>query len=151
VGLIERIFGGKASEGSAAVDGYAPGRPEAIGRAWASLRVCPVCGEDFRGHAYALLATTALASRNRRRIDRFLKAVERRVPGELVAFCDWDAHGENAEAYALRCPDGNIAIAVVHTAVEPPHFKNVIRCDSLGVERSRQVKHIVPDERWATI
>lgn len=151
VALIERIFGRKTSKGSPAGDGYAAGSPEAIGRACARLRVCPVCGEDFRGHQYALLATTALASHNRRRIERFLKAVEGREPGELVAFHDWDAHGENAEAYALRCPDGNIAVAVAHTAVEAPHFKNVIRCDSLGPERSRQVENIVPGERWATI
>lgn len=151
VGLLERIFGAKTRTGPAAGNGYAAGRPEAIGRACARLRVCPVCGKDLRGHQYALLATTAFASRNRRRIERFLKAIEEREPGELVAFHDWDSHGENAEAYALRCPDGNIAVALLHTAVEPPHFKNVIRCDSLGPERSRQVEHIVTGERWATI
>ncbi len=143
--LIQRMPGTKRGEG------YAPGNLVALSLAWERLRVCPVCGEDFRGHQHALLATMALAPRNRRRIERFLKAVERRDPADIAAFHDWDGRGENAEAYALRCPDGNVAIAVVHTAADAPHFKNVIRCDSLGTARSQQVDDIVPGEKWATI
>lgn len=127
------------------------GSPETLSRIWKRLRVCPVCGEDFHGHAYALLATTTLASRHRCRIERFLATVEGRSPRDLAAFHDWDAHGENAEAYALRCPDGNVAIAVADTEAAPPHFKNVIRCDSLGTEGSREAESIVAAGDWKTL
>jgi hypothetical protein len=151
VGLLDRILGRKAKGDSATGDGYAPGSRETLSLTWERLRVCPVCGEDFEGHRHALLATVPLTSRNRKRIERFLKAVEAREPRELAAFHDWDGHRENAEAYALRCPDGNIAVAVVHTAAEAPHFKNVIRCDSLGAERSREAESVVAAGDWKTL
>lgn len=151
MGLIDRILGRKTELNSNSSEGYRPTNPEVLTLAWKRLRVCPVCGEDFPGHQYALLATMALAPRNRRHIEQFLKAVERREPADIALFHDWDEQGENAEAYALRCPDGNVAVAVAHTAAEAPHFKNVIRCDSLGPERSRRAEDMVSNEQWATI
>jgi hypothetical protein len=151
LGLLDRIFGGRARGAGAQGDGYLAGNSETLSLVWERLRVCPVCGEDFLGHRYALLATTPLASRNRRRIERFLAAAEQRVPRDLAAFHDWNPHGENAEAYAVRCPDGNMAIAVADTEAAPPHFKNVIRCDSLGAERSREVESIFAGGDWKTL
>ena len=147
MGLLDRVFGRKSGTGT----GYQPADAEMLELVWRQLRVCPVCGEDFAGHRYTLLATTVLAARNRRIIERFLAAVEQRTPSELDQYHDWDAAGENAEAYAVRCPDGNIAIAVAHSAAAPPHFKNVIRCDSLGAERSRELDARVSGERWGTL
>jgi hypothetical protein len=149
VGFLDRLIGRKSDAGVEA--GYQPADAEMLELVWQQLRVCPICGEEFAGHRYTLLATTVLAARNRRKIERFLAAVEQRTPADLDGFHDWDAAGENAEAYALRCPDGNMAIAVVHSAAEPPHFKNVIRCDSLGSERSRELDARVSGERWGAL
>ena len=149
VGLMERFFGRKSRAGAEA--GYQPADAEMLELVWQQLRVCPICGEEFAGHRYTLLATTALAARNRRNIEQFLAAVGQRTPAGLDGFHDWDPSGENAEAYALRCPDGNIAIAVAHSTAAPPHFKNVIRCDSLGPERSRELDAKVSGERWGTL
>ena len=149
MGLLDRLLGRKSSAGAAS--GYQPADAEMLELVWQQLRVCPICGGEFAGHRYTLLATTVLDARNRRNIERFLAAVEQRTPAALDGFHEWDAAGENAEAYALRCPDGNIAIAVAHTAAEAPHFKNVIRCDSLGGERSRQLDARVSGDRWGVL
>ncbi len=151
MGILDRLLGKKSGEGAGGAAGYQAADPGTLELIWQQLRGCPICGAEFGGHRYALVATTVLSARNRRRIERFLLAVEQKLPGELVPFRDWDAGGENAEAYALRCPDGNIAIAVAHTAAAAPHFKNVIRCDSLGAERSRELEAIVAGERWVEV
>lgn len=149
MGLLDRLFARKSDADVEAR--YRPADAEMLELVWRQLRVCPVCGKEFAGHRYTLLATTVLAARNRRKIERFLAAVEQRTPAGLDGLHDWDAAGENAEAYALRCPNGNIAIAVVHSAAASPHFKNVIRCDSLGGERSRELDARVSGERWGTL
>jgi hypothetical protein len=151
VGFFGRLLGRKSDNDAGGTAGYQPVNPDMLKLAWQQMRGCPVCGRELVGHRYALVATTALLSRRRRKIDRFLRAVDRKNPRDLEPFQDWDARGENAEAYALCCPDGNIALAVAHTGAAPPHFKNVIRCDSLGPERSREFEAAVPADRWAII
>jgi hypothetical protein len=151
VGLLDRLLGRKSGRSTESAAGYQPADPETLELVWEGLRGCPICGAEFGGHHFALVGTTILSAGNRRRIEKFLLAVERKLPGELTPFHDWDAGGENAEAYAVRCIDGNIAIAVAHTAAAAPHFKNVIRCDSLGAERSRELETIVAGERWVTV
>lgn len=148
---MDKLFGRKTGQGAGATAGYQPENPEMLKLVWQGMRGCPVCGNAVEGHRYALVATTALAPRRRRAIERFLHAVEEKNPRNLLPFHDWDISGENAEAYALRCPDGNIALAVAHTGPAPPHFKNVIRCDSLGAERSRELETILPADRWAMV
>jgi hypothetical protein len=151
VGILDRLLGRKSGASAAGTTGYRPADPGTLELVWERLGGCPICGAEFAGHRYALVATTILSAGNRRRIEKFLLAVEQKRPGELAPFQDWDAGGENAEAYALRCIDGNIAIAVAHTAAAAPHFKNVIRCDSLGAERSRELEAMVAGERWVAV
>ena len=151
MGLLDRLLSRKSGERARDAAGYQPADPETLELIWEQLRGCPICGAEFSGHCYALVATTILSAGNRRGIERFLHAVEQKLPGKLLPFHDWDAGGENAEAYTLRCIDGNVVIVVAHTAAAAPHFKNVIRCDSLGAERSRGIEAIVASERWVSV
>lgn len=151
MGLIDALRGRKPGKLGENESGYAPASEAVLERLWRRLESCPICGGDFAGHRFQLVATTILGPRNRRRIEKCMEAVERRAPGELVVFREWNGRGENAELYALRCIDGNIALAVVHSAATTPAFRNVLRCDSLGSTSSRELEGMMAEAGWREI
>lgn len=130
---------------------YQPDSPGVRQRLWAQLGTCPICGGDFSGHRYVLLGTHPLGPRQQPHIERLFNALTARRVRELETCRRWNPAGENVELFALACRDGHIAVVAVRTAVESPHLRGILRCQSLGEAASQELHRRLAAERWQPV
>ena len=128
--------------------GLQPGDVTTIEQMCRELGACPVCGNNFDGHAWTPFATIVLAGKNSRRITKFFEALDEQRWKDLREFHEWDAGGDNAEAIAIRCATGDLAMAFVHSSVNQQSFKRVERCKCAGGESAREVAALIDAASW---
>jgi hypothetical protein len=146
---LRKTIGGSTATGFK--NGLCPGSAETIRQMCRELGACPICGKNFDGHAWAPFATIVLAGKNRKHIAAFFDALEERRWQELRKFQGWDARGENAEAIAIRCTSGDLAVAIVNTAVSESAFKRVERCKCVGGEDARALDALIGAGAWKAL
>lgn len=130
---------------------FRPGGDDAIERLVRELAVCPVCGEEFSGHAIALFAHTVLDEKNRKRAAELFEVVDERRWKDLQKFQEWNARGANAEIYVVRCVEGDAAVAILHSSPTPAEFKNVERCACVGGPSAHELLALISANAWQLI
>lgn len=114
------------------------------------LKICPHCRRELASHDYALFATSVLPKKNSDP-NAFVQALENHDWPNLRAYQSWDAVSDNIECYVLRCPQGNLAIALVLAALELLLGSTFIRCDVLSMSESERFITMFPSLEWRTL
>jgi hypothetical protein len=112
------------------------------------LQRCPICGNDFLNHSYALFATTVFAEGNKHRIELLFTALEQHDWLQAVQFQDWDVLSNNVEAYALKCSTGQVALVIIHSPYEVFERDSLIKLEVLNGELGNALISFVGVDRW---
>ncbi len=112
------------------------------------LKSCPVCGEGFSQHSYALLATTVFGADQKLRVTAFFESLEEHRWSDLLKFRNWDALSNNVESYAIRCVTGRAAIVTLHSPYEVYEDDSIIKCEVLSSESSQELLPLIEADEW---
>jgi hypothetical protein len=87
------------------------------------LQRCARCKQSLEGHEYRLIATTILNPENRQRFRELLTAVEAHRWRTVLTFQEWIGNQDDAEVYAIRCPNGGLSVVLIDSPFElyDPH------------------------------
>jgi hypothetical protein len=55
---------------------------------------------------------------------------------------------DNAEACAIRCSEGKLAVLIVHTPFEPWDYKSIDYCEVLDSENAQELLKMITSDRW---
>lgn len=83
-----------------------------------AVAVCPSCRSNLANHQYATLATMAIDHDREDRVLTFVEAFQQGRWLDLASFDSWHAETDNLEAYAIKCPGGNLSVAAMKSHFE---------------------------------
>ena len=112
------------------------------------LKHCPICAKDFLNHFYALFATTVFAESNKNHVRLFFEALDGHKWMEAAQFQDWEALGDNMEAYALKCTNEQIALIVLNSPYELYERDSVTRLEVLNGDLANGLISFIDADRW---
>jgi hypothetical protein len=112
------------------------------------LQTCPVCGEELRGHRYALLASIVDDAKDRSRLDKFLNDIKSRTWSEVLRFNEWQGDSDVIQLYAISCPTSLLALILIHSPFELYDDDHLVRIESLTTEESSTLKAATERRNW---
>ena len=83
-----------------------------------TIQSCPRCGLSLSGHEYRLAAATPLGAGEMERFLDLLSAIRNHNWPKVLAFQSWIGKQPNAEVYGVKCPDGQLSLAVISAPFE---------------------------------
>lgn len=112
------------------------------------LKSCAICGKGFSHHFYALFATTVFSAEEKSRVVSFFKTLEEHRWRDSLEFQEWDALRNNAEAYAIRCSTGRMALLTVHSPYEVYEHDSAIAYEVLNMESGQELASLIEQNKW---
>ncbi len=112
------------------------------------LQRCPVCHDQFNGHAYAHFAVTILGENRRGRVREFLDACEEHWWAEAEKFQEFDPKRDAIVAYAMRCSSGRMALLIERSPCEAYESDRLIACDVLDEASGRELEKLIQAPDW---
>ena len=107
---------------------------------------CPVCSADLEGHSVALIATVIIND-NQQAVTEFFKALQEHRWEDLRQFQQWEGASDNAEAYAIQCPQG-LAWFVIRSPFELYESDTFLTQEVLDSDDSKNLRSWVPEGLW---
>jgi hypothetical protein len=111
------------------------------------LKRCPVCLDGFKSHQFACFASVRIG-RGYPAAEPFHSAVKSHKWDEVLKHQDGEQQPDNAEACAVKCPRGNLALLLIHTTFEPWDYPSIDFSEVLSRGEADTLKNIIPDEKW---
>jgi hypothetical protein len=109
---LSKLFGESSAEKSSAEGATARNLQQLV-------RKCPVCEGQLPGHLFRLLGTTICGQPLcLEEIREFMSAVQAQDWPSVETFHQFDGTKDALIAYALKCPSGGAAIAVIRSKAE---------------------------------
>ncbi len=115
------------------------------------LKRCPICKSAFTAHHYASFATTVLGEGGTPRVVGFLQSIKEHRWADLQSFQDWDSSSDALEALAVRCPTGEIGLAIMRNPQEFWDSDQLVDLEVLTIADSRQLEALLEQDRWRPI
>lgn len=115
------------------------------------LKLCPVCKCGFTKHHYASFATTVLGEGRTPRVLEFLELIKEHRWADLQSFQDWESASDAVEALPVRCPTGEIVLAIIRGPQEFWDRDQLVDLEALTLEESRQLAALIEQNEWLPI
>jgi hypothetical protein len=110
------------------------------------LKCCPVCSEPFKEHRFARFASIRIGKGHPPAND-FLESL-RHHDWDDVINQNSEKTPDNAEACAIACPGGGLALLLVHTPFEPWDYASIDFRERLTPEEAENLRKIIREDLW---
>ena len=115
------------------------------------LKVCPTCGANLNGHSYALLATAVASDEKKKELAEFFQALKAHDWRKVRQFADFDPLLNAAEALALKCTSGSLALLIVRSPFELFDASSIMDSEVLDSESGRELDALIEADKWRTL
>ena len=112
---------------------------------------CPACHCPIVGHAYALAASEVLSEDRRDGIASLLDSILKEQWDVVARAGDWESHSPNVEVFAIRCPDGRMAVVVLRASEELWEPDRLIHEAPVSAAHSSELVAALSGKTWRAV
>lgn len=109
---------------------------------------CPVCQGDFTNHEYAPFAMTIATDDRQETLQEFFAALKKHRWTEARAFQAFDSMLDGAEAIALQCSQGRIAMLLLRSPAEFYENPSLLDYEIVETGDSQPIRSQIEPSQW---
>ena len=112
------------------------------------LQTCPVCGNELRGHSYAILASIIETPKTQPRLHKFSNDIKNRCWSEVLRFSEWQGDSDVIQLYSIRCPTSLFALILIRSPFELYDDDHIIAIEALTADESSTLEAVIRGRNW---
>jgi hypothetical protein len=112
------------------------------------IKNCQNCKRGFSGHQFVRLATWIISKEKDQELEMFFKTLIDRNWLQLKEFQEWHPLTDDAEAFAIRCPDHGFSVVVIKTHFELFQGNRLLYCEALPGEEGENLLAAFASIEW---